>query len=113
MSFMVSTSCDTWKSACRHLVRCIQHLTKCMRHLVRCIRHFVTLATLKCGILRETIPPRRYDSYVALISSICEPPSFSKVVRCDTFMDEDVEIDYMFATNGIIIEYMDTVDGFS
>jgi hypothetical protein len=61
--------------------------------------------------VRESIPPRRYVSHVALVSSIYIP-SGSLEERCDILMEDDAKIDFKYAANGIVIEYKDTVDGF-
>jgi hypothetical protein len=63
--------------------------------------------------VRVSIPPRRQDSHVALFISIHESSSCSEEERCDTLMEDDVEIDSRFIANGSIIEYMDRFDGFT
>jgi hypothetical protein len=44
--------------------------------------------------MRVSIPPRRYASHVALVSSICEPSSCLEEERCDTLMEDDVWVDF-------------------
>jgi hypothetical protein len=44
--------------------------------------------------VRVSIPPRRYVSHVALVSSICMNSSCLLEERCDTLMEDDVEIDF-------------------
>jgi hypothetical protein len=63
--------------------------------------------------VRVSIPPRRYASHIALVSSICEPSSCLEEERCDTLMEDDVGIDSMFVVDGSIVEYRDRVVGFS
>jgi hypothetical protein len=54
--------------------------------------------------VRASVPPRRYASHVALVSSIHETSSCSLEERCDALM-EDVEIDSRVAVDGSIMEY--------
>jgi hypothetical protein len=55
--------------------------------------------------VRISVPPRRYVSHVALVSSIRETSSCSLEERCDTLMEDDVEIDSRFVVDGSIVEY--------
>jgi hypothetical protein len=82
--------------------------------------------------VRASVPPRRYASHVALVSSIhetsncieeerCddeidfihEPSSCSVEERCDALMEDDVETDSRVAVDGSIIEYRARDHGFS
>jgi hypothetical protein len=43
--------------------------------------------------MRVNIPPSKYVSHVALVSSNCMTSSGSLEERCDTLMEDDVQID--------------------
>jgi hypothetical protein len=54
---------------------------------------------------RSSVPPKRYVSRIALVSSIHETSSCLGEERCDTLMEDDVEIDSRFVADGSIVEY--------
>jgi hypothetical protein len=58
--------------------------------------------------VRARIPPWRYASNIALVSSICVPSSCLEE-SCDTLMDDDVGIDSKFVADRSIVEYRDRV----
>jgi hypothetical protein len=59
--------------------------------------------------VRVSVPPRRYDNHNTLVSSLNETSIYSLEERCDTLMEDDVEIDYRFSIDGSIVEYRDKV----
>ena len=64
-------------------------------------------------LVRESIPPRRYASHIALVFSICEPSSSLEEESCDTLMEEDAKVSSSTTIDGRIVEYRDKVIGFS
>jgi hypothetical protein len=66
------------------------------------------------SLVKVSVPPRRYASHVALVSSIYMTFQLSiEQERCDTLMEDDVEIDSRFAAEWEFVEYRDRVDEFS
>jgi hypothetical protein len=63
--------------------------------------------------MRVSIPPKRYSSHVALVPSIHEPFGCLEEEMCDTFVEDDANIDPRFVIDGSVVEYMDMIDGFS
>jgi hypothetical protein len=57
--------------------------------------------------VRGSVPPRRYDSLIALFSSICESSNCLEEGRCDTLMEDDVGVVSRFAIDVSIMQYKD------
>lgn len=83
------------------------------RRLTQTLEEAQGQAVVPRSSVRVSIPPRRYASHVALVSSIYMPFNCIEKERCDTLMEDDAEIDSRFVANGGIIEYKERVNGFS
>lgn len=59
----------------------------------------VTGDTRKVGVPRPlvtmSIPPRKYSTHFALISSFCEPSSCFEKESCDALKEDDIWVDSM------------------
>jgi hypothetical protein len=56
------------------------------------------------SLVRVSIPPRRYGSQIALVSSICESSNCLEEEKHDTLMEDDARIDSRSLVDGIIVE---------
>jgi hypothetical protein len=54
--------------------------------------------------MRVSIPPRRYAIHIELATSICEPYSCFKKVRCNTLMGEN-DVWVIVAFEGSVIDF--------
>ena len=54
--------------------------------------------------MEMSVPPRRYASHIALVSSIYEPSNCLEEERCDTLMDNGVKVVSIIVVDDISVE---------